>query len=38
VAPMIDPRSEIWVATVRYVKNRIHKPVMRYSPEIKVVL
>ncbi len=38
VAPMIDPRSEIWVATVRYVKNRIRQPEMRFSPEIKVVL
>ncbi len=38
VAPMIDPRSEIWVATVRYVKNRICQPEMRFAPEIKVVL
>lgn len=38
VHPMIDPRSEIWVATVRHVKNRICQPQMRFAPDIKVVL
>lgn len=38
VVPMIDPRSEVWIATVRYDKNRICQPEMRFSPEIKVEL
>lgn len=36
--PKINPRSEVWVATVRYDKNRICQPKMRFSPEIKVAL
>lgn len=38
VHPMIEPRSEIWVATVRHIKNRICQPEMRFAPDIKVIL
>lgn len=38
VHPMIDPRAEVWVATVRHIKKRICQPEMRFAPDVKVVM